>query len=92
MSGLLSYDDIFPTEGCQEKHLALIIREKIRLAQANEEKSPGRLHTIPYNKIVRNCMELSGILTVQALCVFSCLVHPRAGQSGRKGLHPRQDP
>ena len=27
------------------------------------------LHTIPYNKIMRNCMELSGILTVQAQCV-----------------------
>ena len=33
---------------------------------------PKKLHTIPYNKIIRNCMELSGILTVQALCVFSC--------------------
>ena len=32
---------------------------------------PRKLHTIPYNKIIRNCMELSGILTVQALCVFS---------------------
>ena len=37
----------------------------------NEEKSPRKLHTIPYNKIIRNCMELSGILTVQALCVSS---------------------
>ena len=72
MSGLLSYDDIFLTEGCREKHLALIIRDKIRRALANEEKSPGRLHTIPYNKIIRNGMEPSGILTVQALCVPSC--------------------
>ena len=46
--------------------------DKIRRAQANEEKSPRKLHTIPYNKIIRNCMELSGVLTVQALCVFSC--------------------
>ena len=34
-------------------------------------QNPPRLHTIPYNKIIRNCMELSWILTVQALCVFS---------------------
>ena len=32
VSGLLSYDDIFLTEGCREKHLALIIRDKIRRA------------------------------------------------------------
>ena len=32
VSGLLSYDDIFLTEGCREKHLALIIRDKIRHA------------------------------------------------------------
>ena len=32
MSVLLSYDDIFLTEGCREKHLALIIRDKIRRA------------------------------------------------------------
>ena len=30
VSGLLSYDDIFLTEGCRKKHLALIIRDKIR--------------------------------------------------------------
>ena len=29
VSGLLSYDDIFLTEGCREKHLALTIRDKI---------------------------------------------------------------
>ena len=33
----------------------------------NEEKSPGRLHTNSFNKIIRNCVELYGILTVQAL-------------------------
>ena len=27
-----NYDDIFLTEGCREKHLALIIRDKIRRA------------------------------------------------------------
>ena len=32
VSGLLSYDDIFLTEGCREKHLALIIRDQIRRA------------------------------------------------------------
>ena len=32
VSCLLSYDDIFLTEGCREKHLALIIRDKIRRA------------------------------------------------------------
>ena len=32
--------------------------------------SPGRLHTIPHNFIIRNCMELSGILTVQSLCLL----------------------
>ena len=32
VSVLLSYDDIFLTEGCREKHLALIIRDKIRRA------------------------------------------------------------
>ena len=45
VTSLLSYDDIFLTEGCREKHLALIIRDKIRRAQANEEKSPRKLHT-----------------------------------------------
>ena len=65
------YDDILLTEGCREKRLAGIIRDKIRRAYANKEKSPGRLRTIPYNKIIRNCMELSGIFTVQALCLFA---------------------
>ena len=32
VSVLLSYDDIYLTEGCREKHLALIIRDKIRHA------------------------------------------------------------
>ena len=32
VSVLFSNDDIFLTEGCREKHLALIIRDKIRLA------------------------------------------------------------
>ena len=36
---------------------------------------PKKLHTIPYNKIIRNCMELSGILTVQATCVPSCTLY-----------------
>ena len=30
-----------------------------------------KVYTIPYNKVIRNCMKLSGILTVQAPCVFS---------------------
>ena len=36
-------------------------------------KYPGEPHTIPYTFSIRNCMGLSGILTVQAICVFSCL-------------------
>ena len=32
VSGLLSYDDTFLTEGCREKHLAMIIRDKIHRA------------------------------------------------------------
>ena len=32
VSGLLSYDDISLTEGCREKHLELIILDKIRRA------------------------------------------------------------
>ena len=32
-----------------------------------------KLHSIPYTFSIRNCMGLSGILTVQAICVFSCV-------------------
>ena len=32
VTGLLSYDDIFLTEGCWERHLVRIIRDNIRRA------------------------------------------------------------
>ena len=37
-----------------------------------KQSCPGRLHTIPYDKIIRNCMELSGILTVQDWFPIPC--------------------
>lgn len=68
VSGLLSLCDI-PCQKSVEKNTS---QGSYVSTSATPRLTLKNLHTIPYNKIIRNCMELSGILTVQALCVFSC--------------------
>lgn len=77
VSGLLSLCDIL----CQKSVGKNTSQGSYVSTPATPRLTLKNRHTIPYNKIIRNCMELSGILTVQALCVFSCQVWWSAAQS-----------
>ena len=62
VSGLLSLGDIL----CQKSVEKNTSQGSYLSTSATPRLTLKNLHTIPYNKIIRNSMELSGILTVQS--------------------------
>ena len=80
ISGLLSHAHIFSDR-------LMSVETDYDALPGHNMKTPAAPSDNPYNslyytKSIRNCMELSRILTVQALCVFS--LRDRVSRNGLK--------